>query len=61
MAAGEAVTEALRGVPGITSIEGVVEHGAVVVVVGLADGADETPVKETLDRFSISWRTEVDR
>ena len=61
MAAGEATTQALRGVPGITSIEGLVEHGAVMVVVGLANGADETPVKETLDRFSISWRTEVNR
>ena len=60
VAAGDAVAEALRGVPGVTSVEGVVENGAVVVVVGLAEGADETPVKETLDRFSISWRTEVE-
>ena len=60
VAAGEAVAEALRGVPGVTSVRGVVEHGAVVAVVGLAEGADEPPVKETLDRFSISWRAESD-
>jgi len=61
MAAGEAVAEALRGVPSVTGVRGVVENGAVVAVVGLADGADDTPVKETLDRFSISWRTELDK
>ena len=61
MAAGEAVAEALRSVPGVTGVRGVVENGAVVAVVGLADGADDTPVKETLDRFSISWRTELDK
>jgi hypothetical protein len=55
----EAVAEALRGVPCVTSVRGVVEHGAVAV--GLAEGADETPLKEMLDRFSISWRAEVDR
>jgi hypothetical protein len=54
------VAEALRGVPGVTGIEGVVENGGVVAVVGLAEGADETAVKETLGRFWISWRTEVD-
>jgi acyl-CoA synthetase (AMP-forming)/AMP-acid ligase II len=52
----EAVAEALRDVPGVTSVEGVVEGGAVVAVVRLADGADEAAVKETLDRFAISWR-----
>jgi len=60
-AAGDAVAEALRGVPGVTSVRGVVEHGAVVAVVGLAHGADDTLIKETLDHYSISWRTEVDR
>lgn len=54
----EAVAEALRDVPGVTSVEGVVEGGAVVAVVRLADGADEAAVKETLDRFAISWRME---
>jgi fatty-acyl-CoA synthase len=39
----------------------VVEDGAVVVVVSLAEAADETPVKETLDRFSIGWRAEAGR
>ena len=60
-AAADAVTEALRAVPGVTSIQGVVENGAVVVVVGLAAGADETSVKDILGRFWISWRTEVNR
>ncbi len=50
VAARDAVTEALRGVPGVTGVRGVVEDGAVVVVVPLAEGADETPVKETLDQ-----------
>jgi fatty-acyl-CoA synthase len=61
LATRDAVAEALRGVPGVTGIQGLVENGAVIVVVGLAHGADETPVKETLDRFSITWRTEVNR
>jgi len=60
VAAGEAVAEALRGVPGVTCVRGVVEDGAVVVVVGLAEGADQTPVTQTLDHYSISWRTEVE-
>ncbi len=60
VAARGAVAEALRGVPCATSVRGVVEHGAGVVV-GLAEGADETPLKEMLDRFSISWRAEADR
>jgi acyl-CoA synthetase (AMP-forming)/AMP-acid ligase II len=61
VAARDAVTAALRGLPGVTSVEGVVENGAVLVVVGLAHGADETPIKETLDRFSINWRTALDK
>ena len=60
-AAGDAVAEALRGVPGVTSVRGVVEDGAVVAVIGLAQDADDTPVKETLDHYSITWRTEVDQ
>jgi fatty-acyl-CoA synthase len=57
----DAVAEALRGVPGITGVQGVVEHGAVVAVVDLAQGADDTPVKDILGHFSIGWRTQVDR
>ncbi len=53
-----AVAEALRDVPGVASVEGVVEGGAVLAVVGLAEGADEAAVKETLDSFAISWRME---
>ena len=55
----EAVAEALRGVPTVTGVRGLVEDGAVVVVVGLARGADETPVKEALDHFAITWRLEL--
>ena len=54
----EAVAEALRDVPGVASVEGVVEGGAVLAVVGLAEGAGEAAVKETLDSFAISWRME---
>jgi acyl-CoA synthetase (AMP-forming)/AMP-acid ligase II len=57
----DAVAQALRGVPCVRSVRGVVEHGAVIAVVGLAEGADDTPVKDTLDHFSIGWRAEVDR
>jgi fatty-acyl-CoA synthase len=55
----EAVAEALRGVPTVTGIRGLVEDGAIVVVIGLARGADETPVKEALDHFAITWRLEL--
>ena len=54
----EAVAEALRHVPGVTGVRGVVEGGAVVAVVELMDGSSEARVKETLDRFAISWRME---
>ncbi len=55
----EAVADALRGMPTVTGVRGVVEDGAVVAVVGLARGADETSVKEVLDRFAITWRLEL--
>ena len=55
----EAVTEALRGVPTVTGVRGLVEDGVVVVVVGLPRGADDTPVKEALDHFAITWRLEL--
>jgi fatty-acyl-CoA synthase len=55
----EAVAEALRDVPTVTGVQGLVEDGAVVVVVSLARGADETPVKEALDHFAITWRLEL--
>ena len=55
----EAVADALRGVPSITGVRGELEDGAVVAVVGLARGADETSVKESLDRFAITWRLEL--
>ena len=54
----EAVAEALRDVPGVTGVRAVVEGGAVVAVVELTDGSDETTVKETLDRFAITYRME---
>ena len=55
----EAVADALRGMPAVTGVRGAVEDGAVVAVVGLARGADETSVKEALDHFAITWRLEL--
>ena len=55
----EAVADALRGVPSVTGVRGTLENGAVVAVVHLAPGADETSVKEALDRFAITWRLEL--
>ena len=54
-----AVADALRGVPSVTGVRGTVEDGAVVAVIDLAPGADETSVKEALDRFAITWRLEL--
>lgn len=54
----EAVADALRDIPGVTRVRGLVEGGAVVVVVALAHGADQTPVKQALDRFAITCRLE---
>jgi fatty-acyl-CoA synthase len=55
----EAVADALRDIPSVSGVRGAVEDGAVVVVVGLALGADETPVRTALDRFAIAWRLET--
>lgn len=55
----EAVAEALRDMPSIAGVRGAVEDGVVVAVVSLTRGADETSVKEALDRFAITWRLEV--
>jgi acyl-CoA synthetase (AMP-forming)/AMP-acid ligase II len=55
----EAVADALRGVPSVTGVRGTLENGAVVAVVHLAPGADETSVKEAPDRFAITWRLEL--
>ncbi len=55
----EAVFNALRDTPSVTGVRGAVEDGAVVAVVGLAPGADETSVREALDRFAITWRLEL--
>ena len=54
----EAVAEALRDVPGVGGVHGVVEGGAVVAVVELTDGSGENQVNETLDRFAINFRME---
>ena len=58
-AAREAVAEALRDLPTVTGVRGVVEDGTVVAVVGLARGADETSVTEVLNRFALTWRLEL--
>ena len=55
----QAVAEALRHLPAVTRVRVVVEGGAVVAVVEVADGSDEMQVKETLDRFAITWRMEM--
>jgi acyl-CoA synthetase (AMP-forming)/AMP-acid ligase II len=57
-ATSEAVTEALRGLVGVAAVRGVIERGAVVAVVEIADGADQSSIRETLDRFAITWRME---
>jgi len=58
-AAREAIAEALRGVPTVTGVRGVVEDGTVVAVVGLGRGADETSVTQILNRFVLTWRVEL--
>ena len=58
-AAREAVAHALRGTPTITSVRGVVEDGAVVIVVDLDRNTDQASVKEALNRFAITWRLEL--
>ena len=55
----EAVADAIRDMPTVTGVRGELEDGAVVVIVSLARGADETSVKEVLDRFPINWRLEL--
>jgi fatty-acyl-CoA synthase len=55
----QAVDESLGHLPGVMRVRGVVEDGAVVAVVELSNGSDETRVKETLDRFAIAWRMEM--
>jgi acyl-CoA synthetase (AMP-forming)/AMP-acid ligase II len=54
----EAVADALRDVPGVGAVRGVVEGGAAVAVIEITAAADEPKVKQTLDRFAITWRTE---
>ena len=58
-ATGEVVTDALRDIPTVTRVRGVVEDGTVVAVVGLTRGADQTSVTEVLNRFAITWRLEL--
>jgi len=55
----EAVAEALRDMPTVTGVRGVVENGTVVAVVGLARGAEQTSVTEVLNRFALTWRLEL--
>ena len=54
----EVVAEALRDVPAVTGVRGVVEGGAVVAVVELTDGSDVGQIKDSLDRFAITYRME---
>ena len=58
-AARAAVAEALRDMPTVTGVHGVVEDGTVVAVVGLASDADQTAVTEVLNHFTLTWRLEL--
>jgi fatty-acyl-CoA synthase len=53
-----AVADALRDLASVTGVRGAVEDGAVVTVVGLAAGADESSVRGVVERFAITWRLE---
>jgi acyl-CoA synthetase (AMP-forming)/AMP-acid ligase II len=53
-----AVAEALRDAPGVSGVRGLVEGGVVVAVVQLADVSNKARIKQTLDRFAITYRME---
>jgi fatty-acyl-CoA synthase len=55
----EAVADALGDITSVTGVRGAVEDGAVVVVVGLPHGADQTSVRQAPARFAITWRLEL--
>ena len=55
----EAIAAALRNMPTVTGVQGVVEDGTVIAVVGLARGADQTLVTEVLNHFVLNWRLEL--
>ena len=55
----EAVADALSDIASVTGVRGAIEDGAVVAVVTLARGADQTPVSKALDHFTINWRLEL--
>jgi acyl-CoA synthetase (AMP-forming)/AMP-acid ligase II len=55
----DVIAEALRDMPTVTGVRGVVEDGTVVAVVCLARGADQTSVTEVLNRFALTWRLEL--
>ncbi|MGH3331753.1 MAG: AMP-binding protein, partial [Nocardioidaceae bacterium] len=55
----DVIAEALRDMPTVSGVRGVVEDGTVVAVVGLARDADETSVTEVLNRFALTWRLEL--
>jgi fatty-acyl-CoA synthase len=58
-AAREAVAAALRDIPTVLGVRGVVEDGTVIAVVDLARSADQTSVTEVLNRFALTWRLEL--
>ena len=55
----EAVADALGDMSTVTGVRAELEDGAVVAVISLAPGADETSVKEVLNSFAINWRLEL--
>ncbi|MFZ1285598.1 MAG: acyl-CoA synthetase [Candidatus Phosphoribacter sp.] len=55
----DAVADALRHIPSISSVRGTIEDGAIVAVIRLASDADEASVKEILGHFAFTWRLEL--
>lgn len=56
MAAEDAVADLLSGLDQVTNVAVTTAAGGVEVLVGLADGADHTPVKRALDLIAVPWR-----
>jgi fatty-acyl-CoA synthase len=57
-AARRAVTEAVASMAGVRGVEAGHQDGAVVVSVQVEPTYDETALKDALDRYTVTWRTE---
>lgn len=60
-AARRVIARALENVAGVDDVSGLVEDGAVIVVVTLATDGDAAEVKSVLDEYPLSWRIEERR